>query len=42
MMEMVLECNGGVGVPRLASQDGEGENARCSHNIDDRVIIGGR
>jgi hypothetical protein len=42
MMEMVLERNGGVGVAQLASQDGEGESARCSHNIDDGVIIGGR
>jgi hypothetical protein len=41
-MEIALECNGGVEVAQLASQDGEGESARCSHNIDDGVIIGGK
>jgi len=42
MMEMALERNGDVGVAQLANQDGEGEDVRCSRNIDDGVIISGR
>jgi hypothetical protein len=40
-MEM-LECNGGVGAPNLVGGDGERKSAKCSHNVDDGVIIGGK
>jgi hypothetical protein len=37
MMEMV-EHDGGAWALELASGDGEGESAKCSHNIDDMVV----
>jgi hypothetical protein len=41
MMEM-LKCNGGAGAPNLLSGDGERKSAKCSHNVDDRVVTSGR
>jgi len=40
-MEM-LECNGGAKAPNLIGGDGERECAKCNHNVDDKVVIGGR
>jgi hypothetical protein len=40
-MEMVKH-NGGAWAPELASGDGEGDNAKCSHNVDDKVVTCGR
>jgi hypothetical protein len=37
VMEM-LERNGGASAPELASGDGEGKSAKCSHNVDDKVV----
>jgi len=33
-----LERNGGASTPELASGDGEGKSAKCSHNVDDKVV----
>jgi len=31
-----LERNGGASTPELAGGDGEGNSAKCSHNVDDK------
>jgi len=40
-MEM-LECNGGARAPNLLSGDGERKSAKCSHNVDGKLVTSGR